>query len=113
MTQPGEELTLFSEREAVGVDVQMPAAGIWPARATWVVYRGAHQACGVCVMVIHEKGIEKAPHPRPARWKRKGPNNDLLVCSAHKVELEPKDKGAEQQFQANVAATAARKARRK
>lgn len=104
---------LFSEREAVGVDVQMPSEKLWPGRASWVAYRGAHQPCGVCVMVIHERGIERAPHPHAARWKRKGPNGDTLVCSAHKVELEPKDKAAEAQYQARVATTAAQRARRR
>jgi hypothetical protein len=104
---------LFSEREAVGLDVRMPAAKLWPARAVWTSYGGKHQPCGVCIMVVHERGVAAAPHPHAARWRRKGPNGDLLVCSAHKVEMEPADKEAERQFQANVAATAARKVRRK
>lgn len=111
MSQDGPGL--FSEREAIGLQVQMPAEKLWPGRAIWTEYRGRHQPCGVCVMVIHERGVEAAPHPHPARWRRKGPNGELLCCSAHKVEMEPADKQAEQQFQANVAATAARKARRK
>lgn len=69
----------------------LPAERIFPAEATWTPWRGAHKACEVCGRLALQMGVQKAPAVAPARWRRKGPNGDMYVCSPHQGELKPAD----------------------
>lgn len=61
----------------------MPA-GIFGALDTkWTAYKGVHKPCDHCVELIHAVGVVGAPHPEPARQRRKGPNGELLLCNDH------------------------------
>lgn len=42
-----------------------------------------HVACFECVAVLHEAGGAGLP-PRSARWSRRTPDKQLLLCSEHK-----------------------------
>lgn len=69
----------------------LPAEKIYPADATWTAWKGAHRPCDVCGRLVLQMGVQKAPAVAGARWRRKGPNDDMFVCSPHKEELKPKD----------------------
>lgn len=49
----------------------------------WTAYAGVHKPCDACVELIHDLGVEGAPHPEPARRRRKGPNGDRFLCNDH------------------------------
>lgn len=55
-----------------------PAAGVKLVRST------TPHLCQVCCELIHKRGIEKAPYPRPARWRRITPAAHLYLCEGHK-----------------------------
>lgn len=83
-------------------ELPWPAVLILGARRTkWSAWKGAHQACQICQMVCHERGVAAAPAPQPARMRRKGPGGgivpaDLFVCSGHGMELKRRDEEQDQ-----------------
>lgn len=43
--------------------------------------------CGDCVLAIHERGVERAPYPKTARWRVAGPGHEpRLLCEDHKIQ---------------------------
>lgn len=83
---------LFAREEAAPPgDVPMPEDAWGAADAKWSPYKGKHQPCADCIALIHEKGTARAPHPAPARFRRKGPNGELLVCMVHAEERKRYD----------------------
>jgi hypothetical protein len=61
----------------------MPEGVYGALGTTWTAYRGVHKPCDACVELINDLGTEKAPHPMPARRRRKGPNGDRFLCNDH------------------------------
>lgn len=51
------------------------------AQARWTPHKGAHRACGECVLRIHHKDREGAPSP--ARLKRKVADSEWFLCNEH------------------------------
>lgn len=83
---PVDELidyALLDREEGEREPAPMPV-GVWGALDTkWTAYKGAHKPCDACVELIHQRGVEGAPHPMPARRKRSGPNGDRFLCNDH------------------------------
>jgi len=84
--------------DVLPIDVPPAAAPPWPVKnklwagiSTWTTYRGKHQLCHPCVLVVHERGIQAAPPPAPATQKRKGPNGETLCCGPHAAEWQRMD----------------------
>lgn len=75
----------------------LPEEKIWPAIAAWTKWSGAHRSCDVCGRLVLQMGMERAPRVQPARYLRKGPNNELFVCSGHALVLRPEDERVERE----------------
>ena len=86
--RPAQE-ALFEIKDAVRP--LLPAERIYPGEAKWTAWRGVHRPCEVCGRVVLQMGVNVAPPPMPARWKRQGPNGDMWVCSSHQMVLKPAD----------------------
>lgn len=39
--------------------------------------------CDDCVQLIHERGVDKVPPPRSARWRRHEAGTTRLLCTLH------------------------------
>lgn len=61
----------------------MPSGVFGALDTKWTAYKGVHKPCDACTELIHELGTDKAPHPMPARQRRKGPNGDRFLCNDH------------------------------
>jgi hypothetical protein len=86
---------MFAREEAAQPgQVPMPEDAWGAAEAKWTPYKGRHQPCADCVALIHERGTAAASYPAPARFRRKGPNDEILVCVVHAEERRRYDAGA-------------------
>jgi hypothetical protein len=72
-------------------------------KAKWTQHKGGHRPCDLCVQRVHERGVGRAPVPRPARWKRVGPNDTLLLCAEDAEIQKRKDAEAETERARRVA----------
>lgn len=86
---PSEQVAMF-EVEAPQRAL-LPEEKIYPADAKWTAWKGAHHPCEICGLLVLQMGMQAAPPVAGARWKRKGPNRDQLICSPHMQELKPED----------------------
>ena len=77
----------------------LPKEKIWPAIAKWTRWTGAHRACEVCGRLVIQLGLAVAPRAQPARWRRKGPNGEMFVCTPHEQVLHPEDDRVEAEAQ--------------
>lgn len=99
-----EEPSLF-DIEPSRPEFEQPADRFWGAVGVkWSAYRGSHQPCAVYVRLVHQKGVPAVPRHLPAAKRRKGPNDEILVCSMCAVDLEAMDATAESERAARVAA---------
>lgn len=87
--QRPERLAMFEVPDAARP--LLPDERIFPADATWTAWKGAHRPCDVCGRLVLQMGMDKAPRPAAATWRRKGPNGEMFVCSPHQGELKPAD----------------------
>jgi hypothetical protein len=111
-----DALALFPREQGERAAAPMPD-GLYGALGTkWTKYGGVHKPCEYCVQLIHHGG---GRHPEPARWRRKGPNDERLLCNDHgeqqrrlddKVTQEVKD-AVEARYKAQQAAISARRRR--
>jgi hypothetical protein len=86
MRDPVDELIDWAllEREMGERPPAPMPTGIFGALDTkWTAYKGVHRPCDACTELIHEAGVAGAPHPMPARRRRKGPNGDRFLCNDH------------------------------
>jgi hypothetical protein len=76
-----DQPTLFEvDTPPVKVPKRKPAG---EGKATWTAYKTQRGAkCDDCLTVLYEAKGE-APASRPARWRRKQGELDLLLCYAH------------------------------
>lgn len=73
----------------------------------WTRYTGkTHMTCDHCIKLIHELGANEAPWPRPARHKRVGPNDTLMLCDVHGEEMRRKDREVEAEHARRLARAA-------
>lgn len=81
----------------------------------WTKWSGAHRPCDDCVTRIHERGVEGAPPPGEARWRRKGPNGELFLCNVDAEERKRLDAAAveERDTRLRLAEEARQRARRR
>lgn len=65
----------------------------WGATGTkWSRYTAKTRAlCADCTQLIHELGQGRAPLPERAHWRRKGPNDERLLCNTHAEERKRYD----------------------
>lgn len=97
------------DREMAARDPAPMPKGVFGARGVkWSAYTGAHKPCDACVELIHEEGVAGAPHPMPARRRRKGPNGDRFLCNDHGEQHKRLDD--EQDAKAKAAEEAGHKA---
>lgn len=85
LVTPPPPLPELKERRFGAVDVK------------WTEWRGARRPCDDCVQRVHEHGVQGAPLPFPATWRRKGPVSDLFLCAVDADERKRLDKAAEGQ----------------
>lgn len=81
-----EELALFAPEVVEGPPLPPLQEPVWGALVVkWAKLkqpaRGGATMCRDCVVRAQELGVEKAPIPRRATWKRTGPNGELPLCS--------------------------------
>jgi hypothetical protein len=67
-----------------------------PRPARWERYSTRRrELCGDCVKLIHERGQDKAPLPKVARWKRGRGKKVEILCEQHKDARQARESGAE------------------
>jgi hypothetical protein len=75
--------------------------------AKWTQHKAVtHKPCDMDIQRIHDHGVAGAPPPRPARWKRVGPNDTLYLCDIDAEEMKRKDAEATAAHDARVARAA-------
>lgn len=80
-------------------DLPWPRDPIEIAGATITRYAGPHQACGICVRVLHERGgMASGPPPSPAGHRYAAPAKITLACYAHGGALLDRQRGATEEL---------------
>lgn len=79
-------LALFGREEVSGDPLPALQERVWGALVVkWTKVkqpaRGGAILCRDCITRAQEMGVDKAPVPRRATWKRTGPNGELPLCS--------------------------------
>lgn len=108
MRDPVDELidwALLDRAEGERPPAPMPKGVYGALGVKWTAYKGVHKPCDACVELIHEAGTEAAPHPQPARRRRKGPNGDRLLCNDHGEQHRRLDDQVEAEKKAGELAT--------
>lgn len=78
---PPGSMDLFGDWEVPDAPVAPPDP-LWGALdVTWHRPPAGRHLCQDCVALIH--GRPDGPQPRVATSRRRGPNDDLLLCAAH------------------------------
>jgi hypothetical protein len=104
------DYALLDREEGEREEPPAPAGIFGALDVKWAAYKGVHKPCEACVELIHQLGTGNAPHPMPARRRRKGPNGDRLLCNEHAEQHKRLD---DQVTAEKLAADAARDAARK
>ena len=103
---PAEGLVdLFGGQEVppVRVSTAEPVYGAAAANVSWPKMLAGHHLCTLCVRAIHAAKDGAAPLTAVAR--RKGPNEELLLCAPHAQDMRERDDKAEKERKAREAAT--------
>lgn len=103
---PAQEGLLDLLGTAPRVETPEPLYGAAEANVSWPkMYAGRH-LCTLCVRAIH--GKTDGPSPQVATARRKGPNEELLLCPTHAITMRELDDAAEAQRKERVKAAGER-----
>lgn len=76
-------MDMFGGQELPAAPVEPPDP-LWGAlNVTWLKVPAGRHLCQDCVDLIH--GRPDGPHPRVAVVRRKGPNDERLLCHEHAI----------------------------
>lgn len=89
------QFDLFNDQPIESAPLFLPEGQLGACDVKWSSFRGARRPCDFCTRIIHQMGAGKAPYPRTATSRRKGPNDDLFLCPEHAVIQREKDDEAE------------------
>lgn len=68
-------------------DIPPPAPKRLPRTGTWTRWRGLRRLCDACTQLIHERGVDRAPVPRPARFRLGTEDGPLFYCGPHADQI--------------------------
>ena len=99
-----EGLALFGREEVAGGPLPPLQEKVWGALVVkWVKVkqpaRGGAILCRDCITRAQEMGVDKAPVPRRAMWKRVGPNGDLPLCSQDAQTHKDEDARVQREYE--------------
>jgi hypothetical protein len=102
------QFDLFGDRPIEAGPVVAPEGimGASTEDVKWTSWRGARRVCDHCTLLIHQLGTDKAPFPRTATSRRKGPVSDAYLCPEHAAIMREKDEAAEKVRLARIAENA-------
>ena len=92
------------------VDTPEPIYGAAEANVSWPKMISGRHLCTLCVRAIH--GTTGGPSPQVATARRKGPNEELLLCPTHAITMRELDDKAEAERKERVRAAGERPAAR-
>lgn len=75
------------------VETPEPIYGAAEANVKWLKPPAGRHLCTPCVRAIH--GKDDGPSPQVATARRKGPNEELLLCPTHAIIMRELDDDAE------------------
>jgi hypothetical protein len=93
------------------VDTPEPLYGAAEGNVKWLKPPAGRNLCTLCVRAIH--GKEGGPTPLAATARRKGPNEELLLCPEHAIVMRELDDKAEAERKARAKAAGERPAARR
>lgn len=88
------------------VATQEPVYGAAEANVKWLKMPTGRHLCTLCVRAIH--GTTGGAAPLVATARRQGPNEELLLCPTHAIDMRERDNKAEAARKERVKATGER-----
>lgn len=92
-----DELTLFGPEDCSRPAPPVPDAALGAIGTKWTRIKSASRSpmCTDCITLVHEQGVDVAPHPSKAINQRVGPLGTTYHCPPHSEERKRLDARAE------------------